>query len=109
MEQLIKEQGTRLERLEEDISDAKTRLANLEEELQLVKKGSQTMQLQLTDQDDKLDRILHWVDGANKIAGIATKHWKTALKFGLGVITAWGISNPQVSHVVTFVGRFFGL
>lgn len=109
MEQLVREQGTRLERLEGDINETKSRLENLENELQKVKQGSAQMQLQLTGQDEKLDRILIWVDGANKVAGIATRHWKTALKFGCGVVTAWGISNPQVGHVVAFVTKFFGL
>jgi acetyl-CoA carboxylase carboxyltransferase component len=103
------EPNTRLERLESDISETKERLSSLENELQIVKQGASAMQSQLLGQDDKLDRILVWVDGANKVAGVATRHWKTALKFGCGVVTAWGISNPQVAHVVAFVGKFFGL
>lgn len=103
------EQNTRLDRLEKDIAETKTKLLTLENELQIVKTRGEAMQLQLTGQDDKLDRILRWVDGANKVAGIATRHWRTALKFGCGVVTAWGVSNPHIAHAVEFVGKFFGL
>jgi hypothetical protein len=97
-----------LERLEADITDMKERLAGLETEFQKAKQERSLMQTQLTGQDEKLDRILVWVDGAHKVAGIATRHWKTALKFGCGLVTAWGISNPHVAHTVEFVGKFFG-
>lgn len=103
------EPNSRLDRLESDISEAKERLTNLENELKQVKQGAAQMQLQLSGQDAKLDKLVKWVDGANKILGVATRHWKTALKFGCGVVTAYGISNPQVAHVVSFVGKFFGL
>jgi predicted nuclease with TOPRIM domain len=103
------EQNTRLERLESDISETKNRLANLETELATLKQGAAQMQSQLSGQDEKLDQILIWVTGAEKVAGIAAKHWKTALKFGCGVVTAWGISNPHVAHAVAFVGNFFGI
>jgi predicted nuclease with TOPRIM domain len=103
------EQNTRLERLEGDIKETKTRLASLENELVTLKEGAQAMQSQLAGQDDKLDQILVWVTGAEKVAGIAAKHWKTALKFGCGVVTAWGITNPHVAHVLQFVGSFFGI
>lgn len=103
------EPNSRLERLEQDISEMKERLANLETEFQKAKEERSAMQLQLTDQDAKLDKIVAWVDGVHKVAGIATRHWKTALKFGCGVMTAWGISNPHVAHTIEFVGKFFGL
>lgn len=103
------EQTSRLERLENDITETKNRLGNLEKELLTLKEGHNEMQSQLVGQDDKLDQILVWVNGANKVAGVAAKHWKTALKFGCGVMTAWGISNPHVQNVVTFVGKFFGI
>lgn len=109
MEQSGGEPNTRLERLENDIAETKERLSSLENDLQTVKQGALLMGTRLVGQDEKLDKILVWVDGANKVAGIATRHWKTALKFGCGVVTAYGISNPQVAHVVTFVGHFFGL
>lgn len=103
------EPNTRLERLESDISEMKARLANLEIEFQQAKEERSQMQTQLAGQDTKLDRILVWVDGANKVAGIATRHWKTALKFGCGAMTAWGVTNPHVSNVVSFIGNFFGV
>jgi hypothetical protein len=103
------EPNTRLERLEQDIAEAKTRLASLETEVLTLKQGYSTMQTTLDAQDIKLDKIVKWVDGANKVLGIATRHWKTALKFGCGVVTAYGISNPQVAHVISFIGNFFGL
>jgi uncharacterized coiled-coil protein SlyX len=109
MDETSGEQSTRLERLETDIADTKTRIGNLETELATLKRGAEQMQTQLTGQDDKLDQILVWVTGAEKVAGIAAKHWKTALKFGCGVVTAWGISNPHVAHVIVFVGNFLGL
>lgn len=102
------EQNSRLDRLEKDITETKVRLTNLEAELQSVKQGAISMQSQLAGQDAKLDRILIWVDGANKVAGVATKHWRTALKFGCGAVTAWGITNPHVSNLVNFIGKFFG-
>ena len=109
------EQNTRLERLENDIKETKDKLVNLESELATLKKGHEEMSATLTEQtqtltgqDAKLDRILVWVDGANKVGGIAAKHWKTALKFGCGVVTAWGIGNPHVAHTIEFVGKFFG-
>jgi len=102
------EQNTRLERLESDIKETKDKLVSLESELVTLKEGHEKMQSQLAGQDDKLDTILAWVTGAQKVAGIAQKHWKTALKFGCGVVTAWGIGNPHVAHVIEFVGKFFG-
>jgi hypothetical protein len=102
------EQNTRLERLEADIKETKNKLGNLENELIVLKKGHETMQTQLAGQDDKLDVILKWVTGAEKVAGVAAKHWKTALKFGCGVVTAYGITNPHVAHVIDFVGKFLG-
>jgi len=97
------EQTTRLERLESDIADTKTRIANLENELVTLKRGAEQMQTQLTGQDEKLDQILVWVTGAEKVAGIAAKHWKTALKFGCGLVTAYGIQNPHVQNAVSFI------
>lgn len=109
------EQNTRLERLESDIKETKDKLTNLESELVTLKKGHETMQAELStqsttlaNQDEKLDVILKWVTGAEKVAGVAAKHWKTALKFGCGVVTAWGIGNPHVAHTIEFVGKFFG-
>ena len=102
------EQLSRLERLESDIAEAKTRLTNCENELVTLKQGAAQMQLQMTSQDEKLDRILVWVDGTQKVAGFAVKHWRTALRFGCGFVTAWGISNPHVQSAITFVGHFFG-
>jgi predicted nuclease with TOPRIM domain len=103
------EQNTRLERLENDIRETKEKLGSLETELTALKTGHQTMQSQLLEQDTKLDQILVWVAGANKIAGIAAKHWKTGLKFGCGVVTAWGFSNPHVTQTAAFIAKFFGL
>jgi hypothetical protein len=103
------EQNTRLDRLESDIKETKDKLASLEKELVTLKKGHETMQSQLLGQDEKLDTILAWVTGAQKVAGVAAKHWKTALKFGCGVVTAWGITNPHVARTIEFVGKFFGI
>lgn len=103
------EPNTRLERLESDISEMKARLANLENEFQQAKEERSLMQTQMTGQDIKLDRILVWVDGTQKIVGVAIRHWRTALKFGCGVVTAWGISNPHVQNTVEFVAKFFGV
>jgi t-SNARE complex subunit (syntaxin) len=103
------EQNTRLERLESDITETKTKLANLELEMSNLKKGHEQMAATLVGQDEKLDVILKWVTGAEKVAGVAAKHWKTALKFGCGVVTAWGIGNPHVAHVISFIGTFFGI
>ena len=103
------EQKSRLDVLEADIKETKERLTSLETEFKSVKEGAVTMQAQLTGQDEKLDRILVWVDGANKVAGVAVRHWKTALKFGCGAVTAWGITNPHVASLLSFIGNFFGI
>jgi hypothetical protein len=103
------EPNSRLVRLENDITEMKERLANLESEFQKAKEERSQMQMQLSGQDEKLDRILLWVDGAQKVAGIATRHWKTALKFGCGAVTAWGVTNPHVQSLLNFVAQFFGV
>ena len=103
------EPTSRLERLETEITEIKERLATLEHEFQSAKEERSKMQSQLDGQDIKLDKILVWVDGAHKVAGVATRHWRTALKFGCGVVTAWGVSNPHIQNVVIFVGKFFGI
>lgn len=102
------EPNSRLDRLESDIAETKQKLSALESELQKLKEGASTMQLQLSGQDEKLDRILVWVDGANKVAGVAVRHWRTALKFGCGAVTAWGVTNPHVQSLLAFVSNFFG-
>lgn len=55
--------------------------------------------------DAKLDTIVTFVTGANTVFGFAKQHWKTAITFGAGIMSALGVGNPAV---LNFVSSFFG-
>lgn len=54
---------------------------------------------------DNSAEILAVLTAAKKVGGIAVKHWKTAIVFGAGVMSAAGFGNPEV---LGFIKTFFG-
>jgi O6-methylguanine-DNA--protein-cysteine methyltransferase len=104
---------TRLERLETDISNIKDRLSGLETEFETAKETAKEeralVQTQIAEMDGKLDKVISFIEGTDKVLGFCRKHWRTILKFGCGFVTAYGVSNPSVQHTLSFVQNFFGL
>lgn len=108
------EPTTRLDRLESDLAEIKGKVSNLETEFEKAK-GERTQMLYLINgtSDEpgliqKTNKIYSYIDGTEKVAGFALKHWRTLLKFGCGFVTAWGVSNPHLAASLGFVSRFFG-
>lgn len=50
------------------------------------------------------EEILSVITGAKRIWGVTTKHWRSAILFGAGVMTSLGVGNPEL---LKFVTRFF--
>lgn len=98
--------------VEERLSEFERRVSSMEEDIKKMKVDIHTakneamkMQNSIRRVNANTEEILRFVKGARKIAGITTKHWKTALVFGAGLMTSAGVGNPNVWRFVT---QFFG-
>lgn len=83
------------EEIEKRVGALETAMGTLQEDLNAFKQGV----------DDKLDQIIVYVTGFNKVLGFTKRNWKTAITFGAGLMTAAGIGNPAI---LGFVSNFFG-
>jgi hypothetical protein len=106
--------------VDERLAAAETRLAQIETEMGKVKNDIHSMKnsmqaasgdvRQLKDSVQKIEEqnadILYFVTGANTVFGFAKKHWKQAIIFGAGIMTAAGVGNPKVN---AFITTFFGV
>lgn len=105
--------------IEDKVSSLEMRLISLEGDIALVKAEIDAMKTgaeerslmvmrltgEVSDMRNSTDTILAFVTGANKVVGIAAKHWRTAIIFGAGVMTSAGFGNPAMwDFIKTFVG-----
>lgn len=65
----------------------------------------QTLKSEMQVVVDNSAEILAVLTAAKKVGGIAVKHWKTAIIFGAGVMSAAGFGNPEVW---AFINKFLG-
>lgn len=97
---------TRLETLEANLEEIKEKVVALESEFEKAKEERSMMKTDIETVKQNTDDILSWINGGKKVFGFAILHWKTALKFGAGFMTAAGLGNPTV---IRYVQEFFGL
>lgn len=81
---------TYLEEVKDYIHKAKNEAMKTVRRLTVVEANLKTVK-------DNTVEIISLVDGGKKIFGFAKKHWKTALTFGAGLMTALGIGNPELT------------
>lgn len=99
----------RLDSLEIKINSMEVDLTTLKTEFASAKLDRNSMAVHLQSVDDKMDRVLSFVEGTDKVLGFCLKHWRTAAKFGAGVVTAYGVSNPNVQRTLNFIVHFVGM
>jgi calcineurin-like phosphoesterase len=97
------------------LNELDRRVTSLEESNEQAKKERQTVLNILNGTPDqqglvqKTDRIMVWVEGTDHIFGFCRKHWRTLFKFGAGVVTAYGVSNPHVQNALNYILKFSGI
>jgi hypothetical protein len=99
----------RLHDVEQRLDAVEADLVSMRRSLHKANGQRQIMQNDIKKIDKKTDEILSFMTGAQKIYGVARKHWKSGLTFGCGLVTAVGFTNPAVAHVTSFISKFFGL
>lgn len=107
---------SRIDAVEKRLDDVEEDLQRLRKNVHDIKNEQQVMVGQLSEVQKVIGalhadtaKVLTFFEGTDKLFGFCRKHWRTGLKFGCGVVTAWGVSNPHVTHTVEFIGKFFGL
>jgi hypothetical protein len=92
--------------VEQDLAQVKTDVHKIKNTQQIAAGEMTTLKSTVAQVKTNTDQILSVVDGGKKVFGFAMKHWKTALTFGAGLMTAAGIGNPEMTK---FISDFFHL
>lgn len=97
-----------LQRLRQNVHDIKNEQQVLSGQMSDVQKSVNALTEGMSDLKANSERMLNFVEGTDKVLGFCRKHWRDLLKFGCGIVTAYGITNPHVQRAIDFTGKFFG-
>jgi hypothetical protein len=94
-----------LAKIKLDIHATKNEMQVATAEAEKMKKSLTAVANELAEVRQNTNDILGWVSGANTVFGFAKKHWRTALTFGCGIMTAAGIGNPTILNFISNLFR----
>jgi hypothetical protein len=106
----------RIAAIENRVDTIEQDLSKLRETAHRVADSQQVSIAQMTDVTATLDTmkaqlssVTSFIDGTDHVLGFCRKHWRTILKFGAGVVTAYGFGNPHVQRALDFILKFAGI
>lgn len=99
----------RLNVVENRLDKVESDLIKLRRTTHKVANVAMKTQKQLADIKTNTDKMVSFYEGTDRIFGFCRKHWRTALKFGCGFVTAYGFANPAVGRTATYIQHFLNL